>query len=120
MPNTSPLFIGPKSFMKLKENYNGVYGIRNSLHVIHSRVTKVTKLMTFRRRKNPINNRNEHSLYYIFHNTPPLMIIILCLIKTSLGKTQWDKNLVKEKEYTISFKVASLKPFLGKPSGIKP
>ena len=69
MPSTWPLFIGPKSFMKLKENYDGVYGIRNSLHVIHcgvTKVTNVTKLMAFRRRKNPRKNLNGHSPYYIF------------------------------------------------------
>ena len=48
------------------------------------------------------------------------MSIILCLIKTLLGKTHWDKNPVKEKEYTISIKTVSLKTLLGKPSGIKP
>ena len=32
----------------------------------------------------------------IFYNTPPWMIIRICLIKTLLGKT-----LVKEKEYNI-------------------
>jgi len=26
---------------------------------------------------------------------------IMCLAKTLLGKTLWDKNLVKEKEYII-------------------
>ena len=74
MPSTWPLFIGPKSFMKLKENYDGVYGIRNSLHVIHcgvTKVTNVTKLMAFRRRKNPRKNLNlnGHSPYYIFFIT---------------------------------------------------
>ena len=72
MPSTWPLFIGPKSFMKFKENYDGVYGIRNSLHVIHcgvTKVTNVTKLMAFRRRKNPRKNLNGHSPYYIFFIT---------------------------------------------------
>ena len=46
--------------------------------------------------------------------------ILLCLIKTLLGKTQWDKNPVKEKEYTIVIIVASLKTLPGKPSGTKP
>jgi len=34
-----------------------------------------------------------------FHNTPPWVSIgqRMCLIKTLLGKTLWDKNLVKEK-----------------------
>ena len=48
------------------------------------------------------------------------MSIILCLIKTLLGKTHWDKNLVKEKEYTIFIEPASLKTLPGKPSGTKP
>ena len=72
MPSTWPLFIGLKSFMKFKENYDGVYGIRNSLHVIHcgvTKVTNVTKLMAFRRRKNPRKNLNGHSPYYIFFIT---------------------------------------------------
>ena len=61
--------------MKFKENYDGVYDIRNSLHVIHcgvTKVTNVTKLMTFRRRKNPRKNLNGHSPYYIFFITLPL------------------------------------------------
>ena len=29
------------------------------------------------------------------------MIIRICLIKTLLGKTLWEKTLVKEKEYNI-------------------
>ena len=29
------------------------------------------------------------------------MIIKICLIKTLLGKTPWEKTLVKEKEYNI-------------------
>ena len=33
----------------------------------------------------------------IFYNTPPWMIIRICLIKTLLGKTLWKKTLVKEK-----------------------
>ena len=37
----------------------------------------------------------------IFYNTPPWMIIKICLIKTLLGKTLWKKTLVKEKEYNI-------------------
>ena len=45
---------------------------------------------------------------------------ILCLIKTLLGKTQWDKNLVKEKEYTTYIKATSLKTLPGKPCGTKP
>ena len=61
--------------MKLEENYDEVYGIRNSLHVIHcgvTKVTNVTKLMAFRRRKNPRKNLNGHSPYYIFFITLPL------------------------------------------------
>ena len=37
----------------------------------------------------------------IFYNTPPWMIIRICLVKTLLGKTLWEKTLVKEKEYNI-------------------
>ena len=37
----------------------------------------------------------------IFYNTPFWMIIRICLIKTLLGKTPWEKTLVKEKEYNI-------------------
>ena len=48
------------------------------------------------------------------------MFMILCLIKTLLRKTHWDKNSVKEKEYTIIINVASLKTLPGKPSGTKP
>ena len=59
-----------------------------------------------------------------FYNTPPWMFIkkniLLCLNKTLLGKTYWDKNPVKEKEYTIIINAASLKTLLGKPSRIKP
>ena len=44
----------------------------------------------------------------------------MCLIKTLLRKTHWDKNSVKEKEYTIIISVASLKTLPGKPSGTKP
>ena len=29
------------------------------------------------------------------------MIIRICLVKTLLGKTLWEKTLVKEKEYNI-------------------
>ena len=47
----------------------------------------------------------------------------MCLVKTLLDKTQWEKNLVKEKEYThltIRITDASLKTLQGKPSGTKP
>ena len=47
----------------------------------------------------------------------------MCLVKTLLDKTQWEKNLVKEKEYTyliIRIMDASLKTLQGKPSGTKP
>lgn len=41
-------------------------------------------------------------------NTPPechihlefVMRLVYCLIKTLLSKTQWDKTIVKEKEYS--------------------
>ena len=44
----------------------------------------------------------------------------MCLIKTLLRKTHWDKNSVKEKEYTIIINVASLKTLPRKPNGTKP
>ena len=47
----------------------------------------------------------------------------MCLVKTLLGKTLWEKILVKEKEYTyliIRIMDASLKTLQGKPSGTKP
>ena len=46
----------------------------------------------------------------------------MCLVKTLLYKTQWEKNLVKEKEYTyliIRIMDASLKNLQGKPNGTK-
>ena len=46
----------------------------------------------------------------------------MCLVKTLLDKTQWEKNLVKEKEYTyliIRIMDASLKTLQGKSSGTK-
>ena len=66
--------------MKLQENYDGVYGIRNFLHVIHcgvTKVTNVTKLMTFRWRKNPRKNINGHSPYYIFFITKFMFNLII-------------------------------------------
>ena len=47
----------------------------------------------------------------------------MCLVKALLDKIQWEKNLVKEKEYTyliIRIMNASLKTLQGKPSGTKP
>ena len=47
----------------------------------------------------------------------------MCLVKTLLDKTKWEKDLVKEKEYTyliIRIMDASLKTLQGKPSGTKP
>ena len=47
----------------------------------------------------------------------------MCLVKTLLDKIQWEKNLVKEKEYTyITIRIidVSLKTLQGKPSGTKP
>jgi len=37
----------------------------------------------------------------LIHNTSPWVSIDkrMCLVKTLLGETLWDKNLVKEKEY---------------------
>ena len=47
----------------------------------------------------------------------------MCLVKTLLDKIQWEKNLVKEKEYTyliIRIMDASLKTLQGKSSRLKP
>ena len=47
----------------------------------------------------------------------------MCLVKTLLDKTQWEKNLVKEKEYIyliIRIMNASLKTSQGKHNGTKP
>ena len=47
----------------------------------------------------------------------------MCLVKTLLDKTQWEKNLVKKKEYTypiIRIMDNSLKILQGKPNGTKP
>ena len=68
MPNTLPLFIGPKllkSCIKFKENYDGVYDIRNSLHEIHCGGTEVTKLMTFKEKR--IIGRVEIDFHYIIY-----------------------------------------------------
>jgi len=42
--------------------------------------------------------------------------IRICLIKTLLGKTLWDKNLVKEKEYNILLNT-QLQPYQENPVG---
>ena len=47
----------------------------------------------------------------------------MCLIKILLDKIRWEKNLVKEKEYTyliIRIMNASLKILQGTPNGTKP
>ena len=47
----------------------------------------------------------------------------MCLVKTLLDKTQWEKNLVKEKEYTyliIRIMDVSLKILEGEPNETKP
>ena len=49
-----------------------------------------------------------------------LLKFLTISLKTLLRKTHWDKNSVKEKEYTIIISVASLKTLPGKSSGTKP
>ena len=44
----------------------------------------------------------------IFYNTPPWMIIRICLIKTLLGKTLWEKNLSERKRVQYSFRLLQL------------
>ena len=47
----------------------------------------------------------------------------MCLVKALLDKIQWEKNLVKEKEYTyliIRIMDASFKILQGKPNETKP
>ena len=41
----------------------------------------------------------------------------MCLVKTLLGKTLWDQNLVKEKEYIILYNIV-LRIFYFSPLGM--